>query len=79
MDIGASLHASARVQQAHRHLEHFVGELIAGAAELGAARRDVPADELALYCLNALNGAGSLPSEAAAQRLVAVTLAGLRP
>lgn len=78
-DIAASLHASAHVQQAHRHVEHFISELIADAAERGVVRSDVPAGELALYCLNALNGAGSLPSKAAVERLVAVTLAGLRP
>jgi hypothetical protein len=73
------LHASAHVQQAHRHLEHFVSELIADAADLGTVRSDVPAGELAVYCLNALNGAGSLPSKAAVERLVTVTLAGLWP
>lgn len=78
-DIAASLHRSAPVQQAHRLLEHFVSELITDAAERGRARTDVPAGELAVYCLSALNGAGSLPSKAAVERLVAVVLAGLRP
>ena len=78
-DIAASLHASAHARQAHRHLEHFVGEVIADAAERGQARSDVPAGELALYALNALNGAGGLASKAAVERLVTVTLAGLRP
>jgi AcrR family transcriptional regulator len=78
-DIAASLHDSARVQHAQGHLEHFVSELIEQAAERGDVRTDVPAAELAVYCLNALNGAGSLPSKAAVERLVAVTLAGLRP
>jgi hypothetical protein len=41
-------------------------------------RSDVPPGELAVYCINALNGAGSLPSKAAVERLVTVTLAGLR-
>ncbi|MEY9926237.1 AcrR family transcriptional regulator [Catenulispora sp. GP43] len=78
-DIAASLHASPGVHQAHQHLEHFVSELIAQAAARGRARSDVPPAELAVYCVNALNGAGSLPSKAAVERLVAVTLAGLRP
>jgi hypothetical protein len=42
-------------------------------------RNDVPPDELAAYCLHALNAARSLPSKAAVRRLVTVTLAGLRP
>ena len=78
-DIAASLHASPRVQQAHHHLEHFISELIADAVERGDVRSDVPPGELAVFCVNALNGAGSLPSKAAVERLVAVTLAGLRP
>jgi len=36
-------------------------------------------DELAGYCLHALTAAGNLPSEAAVRRLLAVTMAGLRP
>lgn len=78
-DMAASLHNAPHVQQAHHHLEHFVSELIADAVGRGAVRSDVPAAELAIYCLNALNGAGSLPSKAAVERLVGVTLAGLRP
>ena len=35
--------------------------------------------ELAGYCLHALTAAGSLPSEAAVRRLLAVTMSGLRP
>ena len=78
-DLAASLHSSPGVEKAHRHLEHFVSELIAQAAARGEVRGDVPPPELAVYCVNALNGAGSLPSKAAVERLVAVTLAGLRP
>ncbi|WP_194912722.1 TetR/AcrR family transcriptional regulator [Catenulispora rubra] len=77
-DIAASLHSSPQVHQAHQHLEHFVSQLIADAADRGAVRSDVPPAELAVYCVNALNGAGSLPSKAAVERLVGVTLAGLR-
>ncbi len=40
---------------------------------------DVAAPELAGFCLNALRAAASLTSKAALSRLVAVTLAGLRP
>jgi len=40
------------------------------------ASDDVPATELASYCLHALHAASSLSSEAAVRRLVTVTLAG---
>ena len=39
----------------------------------------VAADELAGYCLHALTAAGALPTHDGIPRLVAVTLAGLRP
>ena len=42
-------------------------------------RTDIAPGELASYCLHALTGAGSLPSEAAVRRLLAVTMSGLRP
>ena len=53
--------------------------LLAEGAEAGPQRDDMPAGELAGYVLGALSAAAGLPSEAAVARLVAVTLAGLRP
>ena len=53
--------------------------LLTEAAETGDVRDDVAPEEFASYCLHALAAAGSLPSEAAVRRLVAVTLGGLRP
>lgn len=77
-DIAAVLHATPQVRQAHDHLVHFISELIADAAQAGQVRSDVPPAELALYCISALNGAAGLPSKAAVERLLNVTLAGLR-
>jgi hypothetical protein len=53
--------------------------LLTEAAANGDLRDDVSPDELAGYCLHALGAARTLPSKAAVRRLVAVTLAGLRP
>ena len=53
--------------------------LLADAVAAGHVRDDVAVDELAGYCLHALSGARNLTSPAAVRRLVAVTLAGLRP
>jgi hypothetical protein len=47
--------------------------------DAGDVRGDVPPDELADYCLHALAAASSLPSKAAARRLVTVILTGVRP
>lgn len=76
-ELAALLHRGPHVAQAHEHLRHLVRDLIADAAKGGRLRRDVPADELAVYCLNALSGASLLSSKPAVRRLVAVTLAGL--
>jgi hypothetical protein len=52
---------------------------LSDAAAAGHIRDDVAPDELATFCVHALAAAKDLPSEAAVRRVVAVTLAGLRP
>jgi hypothetical protein len=71
--------ATLYVARAQQQLLSFIRDLVKDAAEAGAVRNDVAPDELASYCLHALTAAGGLPSKAAVRRLVAVTLAGLRP
>ncbi|MEU8617439.1 TetR/AcrR family transcriptional regulator [Streptomyces sp. NPDC048623] len=78
-DMAALLHQSPAITQAHQRLLALVRDLVAEGAAAGALRADVEADELAAYCLHALGAAAGLPSKAAVRRLVAVTLAGLRP
>lgn len=77
--LPALLHRGEHVARAQQHLSDLIRDLLAEGAETGDIRDDVPSRELASYCLHALVSASSLPSEAAAGRLVAVTLAGLRP
>ena len=78
-ELAAQLHRGPHVEHAHEHLRGFIAELIAEGADAGELRDDVAAEELAAFCLSALDGAGRLPSEAAVRRLVAVALDGLRP
>ncbi len=78
-ELSALLHRGDDVAHAEQHLRHFVRGLLAEGVRAGEVRDDVPPDELAGYCLHALVGAGVLSSKAAVLRLVAVTLAGLRP
>jgi len=78
-ELAALLHRGAHVARAQQHLSDVIRDLLAEAAESGDVRDDVAPAELASYCLHALTAAGSLPSKAAVRRLVAVTLAGLRP
>jgi AcrR family transcriptional regulator len=74
-EIGRFLHREEHLAEAQQQLHNLVTSLVAEASDL---RSDVPPAELAAYCLHALNAASSLPSEAAVDRLVAVTLGGLR-
>ncbi|EGX61053.1 MULTISPECIES: TetR/AcrR family transcriptional regulator [Streptomyces] len=77
-ELAALLHRDERVVRAQRQLHDMVRNLLAEGAQTGAFRADVTPDELATYCLHALTAAAALPSEAAADRLVTVTLSGLR-
>ena len=75
----ALLHRGEHVAQARRQLQDLVSGLLAAGARAGVIRSDLAPEELASYCLHALAAAGSLPSEAAVRRLLAVTMSGLRP
>lgn len=80
-ELGALLHRDRgeHVARARERLTAFIRDLVAEGAATGDLRDDVAPGELASYCLHALTGAAGLPSKAAVRRLVAVTLAGLRP
>src|SRR6266545_2876194 len=78
-ELAAFLHRDEQAARAQQHLKDLIRDLLTAAAATGDVRDDVAPDELASYCLYALAAAGSLPSKAAVRRLVAVTLAGLRP
>ena len=73
------LHRGEHVARARQQLRDLISDLLADGAEAGTVRSDIDPGELASYCLHALTAAGSLPSEAAVRRLLAVTMSGLRP
>lgn len=78
-ELVALLHRGEHVAHAEQQLIDLFQDLLAEVAAIGDLRDDAAHDELASYCLHALGAAGNLSSEAAVRRLVAVTLAGLRP
>jgi AcrR family transcriptional regulator len=78
-ELAAFVHRGEHVVKAQDQVSDLVRDLLAQAAQTGDLRGDVAPDELASYCLHALSAASSLPSKAAVRRLVAVTMAGLRP
>ena len=77
-EIAALLHRGEHVAKAHQQLSSLIRELLTAASEAGEVRNDVSPDELATYCVHALAAASSLPTRAAVQRLVSVTMSGLR-
>ncbi|MCC6178464.1 MAG: TetR/AcrR family transcriptional regulator [Chloroflexi bacterium] len=77
-ESAAALHRGEHVARAHERLRDLIRDLLAAATVTGEVRGDVPPDELATFCVQALSAASSLPTQAAVQRLVSVTLSGLR-
>ncbi|MGI8425348.1 MAG: TetR/AcrR family transcriptional regulator [Actinomycetota bacterium] len=77
--LSALLHKGGHVARAERHLQNMIRDLLVEGVKAGDIRDDVAPEELASYCLHALGAASRLPSKSAVRRLVAVTLAGLRP
>ena len=71
------LHGAAHASEARQQLLGFVRDLVSEGVAAGRLRDDVPAAELAGYCLHALAAARTLRSRDAVQRLVGVTMAGL--
>ena len=57
----------------------MLSDLLRRSASEGFVRNDIPAPELATYCLHALEAAGALSGKAALRRLVRLTFAALEP
>ncbi|HEY0711140.1 MAG TPA: TetR/AcrR family transcriptional regulator [Polyangia bacterium] len=77
-ELAALVHRGDQVARAHRHLHNLVRGLLTEGIAAGEIRSDVTPDELATYCLHALSAASALLSPASVERLVAVTMSGLR-
>lgn len=73
----AALHRSRQIDAHEQSLQELLSVLLARAAAVGAVRKDVPSEELARYCLNAMTAAAETATDAATARLVNVVLTGL--
>ena len=78
-ELGALLHRGEDVSRAQQQLVDLFRDLLVQTVAAGQSRDDVAPDELANYCLHALSAASTVASAGAVERLVEVTLAGLRP
>jgi AcrR family transcriptional regulator len=77
-ELAAFLHRDDQVAQAQRLLRDLVEDALTSCAEINDIRTDIAPRELTTYCLQALGAASSLPNKPAVQRLVTITLDGLR-
>jgi len=75
-ELAAVLHRSTQFRKSQRQLDDLISTLVAEAAAAGAVRQDVPAEELARYCLHALAAAGN-SSTTAIDRLLDVVWTGI--
>lgn len=76
--ISLMLHGDGYVAEAEIRLIDLVRDLLREGAKTGEVRRDLSADELAHFCLHAIEASRALPSKAAVRRLVSVTMDALR-
>jgi AcrR family transcriptional regulator len=77
VEFAVPLHRAVHMHHARRELHGLLTEVIRAAAEVHAARTDMPAGELATFSLHALAAGGELPTKKARERLVTLTLAAL--
>lgn len=78
-DTAAALHSRAHATPTEDQVTALLTDLFKASALAGAVRSDVPARELAAYCLHALGAVGPETSGAGVRRLVGVTLDAVRP
>ena len=77
-ELTALVHRDEHVARAQLQVHNLIRDVLAAAVDANATRTDVIPDELATYCIHALTGAGSQPTTEGVDRLVMLTLAGLR-
>jgi AcrR family transcriptional regulator len=75
-ELAAVLHRSAEVRKLQRQLLDLISDLVVEAAAAGSVRQDVPAEELASYCVHALAAAGD-SSTTAIDRLLDLVWTGI--
>jgi AcrR family transcriptional regulator len=78
-DLAALLHRDEQVVVAKRRVRDMFRGVIAQAVRAGVVRDDVAPEDLVNFCLHALAAARTVRSKETSGRLVALTLAALRP
>lgn len=74
-DVAAALHRAPGIEEQHRQLQDLLAGLVGEAASAGTVRADVPAEQLAGFCLAALTAASTATSSDVVVELVWTALA----
>jgi hypothetical protein len=77
-ELGVWLHTTAHATASQRQLFAAIRQLLVEAVGARLVRDDVPADELASYCVHAVGSAAAFETQASVKRLVSVTIDGIR-
>lgn len=72
-----ALHRSAHVDHAHHYLEAFIADLIRADVQSRIAEVSMDPEDLARYCIHAMNAARSLSTRGAVPVLVDLTVQGI--
>jgi AcrR family transcriptional regulator len=78
-ELTALVHQREHVAGPAEQLLSIFHGLLAETSAAGVVRSDVPTNELATFCLHALESAGSMSSRQAVERLVGVVMDALSP
>lgn len=78
-ELAMLLHRPEHLGAAHQQQQDLLREVLATASDAGLLRTDIGPEEMLGFCQHALAGAADLRGRAAVDRLVELTLAGLRP
>lgn len=78
-ELTTLLHGGRHVQHARARLVAFLAGLLSDDVRAGRVRDDIPVDELAAFCVEALDAAVAWPDDDAVERLVRLVLSGIRP
>lgn len=76
-ELSTLLHSARHVQHARARLVAFLATLLADDVRAGRVRDDVPVDELAAFCVEALDAVVVLSDDDAVERLVRLVLSGI--
>lgn len=78
-DVSAALHQDPAIARAEERVRSLFFKVLTSAAATGAIRDDLRLEDVANYCIGALDAASTAPTSATRASLIDVLIAGLVP